>query len=566
MKFVVSILVLFILVSCGTKKNATSKSFTTNKQYLQTFHSGIRYKLKGQNAEAIRAFDSCLVAYPKDDAAAYGLAQCYLIENNLTKASEYIVIAAKLDPKNFAYTEELAYMYYKQDQLEKAEGEFKKLVEHDGKNVEWLFAYAEISKKLGKTQQTIDLIDKIVAQTGNYPDIAIEQFNLYRSIKQEEKAVQTLEEARKKFPEDVSLIATLVDYFFEKNRVNDAQNMLNELVKKDPNNGPAQFTLGQLLLRQGKNNEAQEHLVKGFESASIPIDNKMELLYQLFETQINPSDKLIELAEIIVKNHPDDAKGPSILGDIYLAQGKKLESLQAFKLALKLDDTKYPLWNQVLLLEYENQDFPALYTDARKCSAIFPTFVQPQLLYVIACNQTGKFHEAINAAETARGYLVRDPKIETELLGQLGEAYFNSGKIADGKKAFDEAISLDGTNLLVQNNYAYNLARFTKEYDKAFSIIQKVNDLAPNQAPFIDTRGLVYFYKEQFEKAKIDFEKALELVPNDKNFLDHLGDVNAKLGNIAKAIELWQSAKKQGCRNKVLEQKISTKKHIEANY
>jgi tetratricopeptide (TPR) repeat protein len=187
-------------------------------------------------------------------------------------------------------------------------------------------------------------------------------------------------------------------------------------------------------------------------------------------------------------------------------------------------------------------------------------------LYTIACNQTHKYQEAINAAEIARGYLVRDPKMEAELLGQQGEAYFNSGKISEGKKAFEEAISLDASNLLVQNNYAYNLARFTKEYDKAFSLIQKVNELAPNQAPFVDTRGTVYFYKADYEKAKADYEKALELFPNDKNFLDHLGDVNAKLGNTAKALELWQSAQKQGCKNKVLDQKISTKKYIEANY
>lgn len=566
MRLLVFSCLMLVFVSCGTKKSAGSNSMLSNKNYLETFHSGIRYKLKGQHAEAIRAFDSCLVAYPKDDAAAYGLAQCYLEQNDLTKASEYIIIASKLDPKNIAYTEELAYMYFKQGQAEKAEAEFKKLVDHDGKNVEWLFAYAELSKGLGKTQQTIDLIDKIVSQTGNYPDIAIEKFNLYRSLKQDDKALATLEEARKKFPDDVSLIATMVDYYFEKNRMSDAQNMLSELVKKDPNNGPAQFTLGQLYLRQGKNTEAQEHLVKGFESSSIPIDNKMQLLFQLFETQPTPSDNLVELAQIITKVHPEDAKGPSILGDIYLAKGKKVESLEAFKMALKLDDSKYPLWKQVILLEYENEDYTSLYADARKCSAIFPTMIQPQLLYTIACNKTKKFQEAITAAETAKGYLVREPKVEAELLGQQGEAYFNMGKIADGKKSYDEAVKVAPTNLLIQADYAYNLARFGKEYEKAFIQIEKVNQIAPNQAPFIDTRGMVSFFKGDYELAKTDFEKALALEENDKDILDHLGDAYAKLGNGTKAVEYWEKALKQGCKNKVLEQKISTKKYFEANY
>ena len=101
------------------------------------------------------------------------------------------------------------------------------------------------------------------------------------------------------------------------------------------------------------------------------------------------------------------------------------------------------------------------------------------------------------AAETAKGYLVREPKVEAELLGQQGEAYFSLGKIADGKKAYDEAIKIDPTNLLIQADYAFNLARFGKEYEKAFIQIEKVNQIAPNQAPFIDTRGMVSFLQRR---------------------------------------------------------------------
>ena len=74
------------------------------------------------------------------------------------------------------------------------------------------------------------------------------------------------------------------------------------------------------------------------------------------------------------------------------------------------------------------------------------------------------------------------------------------------------------------------------------------------------------FFKGDYELAKTDFEKALTLETNDKDILDHLGDAYAKSGNGTKAVEYWEKALKQGCKNKVLEQKISTKKYLEANY
>ena len=64
---------MLVLVSCGTRKAATSGKTNTRYDlaYIQTFHNAMRYKVKGQTNNAIQAFDSCLMIRPTDDAAAF---------------------------------------------------------------------------------------------------------------------------------------------------------------------------------------------------------------------------------------------------------------------------------------------------------------------------------------------------------------------------------------------------------------------------------------------------------------------------------------------------------------
>jgi Flp pilus assembly protein TadD len=101
---------------------------------------------------------------------------------------------------------------------------------------------------------------------------------------------------------------------------------------------------------------------------------------------------------------------------------------------------------------------------------------------------------------------------------------------------------------------------------KAITMIEEVNQLAPDQAPFIDTKGVVLFMSGDYSGAKKCFEKANELQPNEKNYVEHLGDVYFKLGDATKALELWKKAQQLGSKNKSLDKKIQTKTYVAPVY
>jgi len=365
-----------VLTSCGTKKVTADKTKPNSQSdlaYIQTFHHAMRYKVTGQTANAIQAFDSCLMIRPTDDAAAFGLSQCYLQLDNKTKAAEYTELATKLDPNNIWYTQELGYMYYNQGKFVESEKCFQKMVKAQPNNVDWLFAHADLLKRLGRQNEAINSINKMEDQLGVLPDLAIQKFELYVSLKQDEKGIQEIQKAREVYPDDLGLIGTLVDYYFSKREIAKAQSMLVELVKNDPTNARANLALGDLYYRQMNKTEAYKYFNAAFQGTGIDIDTKMSILLEMYEKQVMVDKELIGLADLLIQNYPNDAKGYSVKGDFLLRNNDKEGALEAYKKALTFEENKYAIWNQVLILEYELMKFEDLYKDARACSALFPT-------------------------------------------------------------------------------------------------------------------------------------------------------------------------------------------------
>ncbi len=558
---------LLIFTSCGTKKVAVGK---TNSQYdlayIQTFHNAMRYKVKGQLNDAILAFDSCLVIRPTDDAAAFGLSQCYLQLDNKSKAAEYTELASKLDPNNIWYTQELGYMYYNQGKFTEAEKCFAKMVKAQPNNVDWLFAHAEILKRLGRQTDAINSLNKMEDQLGVLPDLAIQKFELYVSLKQDEKGIAEIQKAREVYPDDLSLIGTLVDYYFSKREIAKAQSMLVELVKNDPSNARANLALGDLYYRQMNKPEAYKYFTAAFQGTGVDLDTKMSVLLDLYEKQVPVDKELINLADLLIASYPDNAKGYSVKGDLLLRNGQKEEALAAYKNALKFEENKFPIWNQVLMLEYELMKFEDLYKDARACSALFPTISSVQLLYTIACVQLDHFQEAIDAADMGKDLVVDDPATESEFYAQKGDALFGLKRYTEGAEAYDKALALFPSNSLTKNNYAMRLALANMDLPKAERLINEALDGKSNQAPYVDTKGLIYFKQGKFKQALEQFTIADELDKENKNYIEHMGDAFFKLGDTSKALELWKKALTLGSKNKLLTKKIQSKTYVDPEY
>ena len=560
-------LVLFLVSCASTKKSKEAPGFSAAEYpYIEKFHEGVRLKTRGQIKEAIAMFEQCLLIKQTDDAVYYALSELSLMNGNQAKSAEYILQAAKLDPNNIWYTQELAYMQFEQGNFTESAKNFQKLVKNEPRNVEWLYGYAECLVKTGKTSEAIKMFDKTEDQIGIQPELSIQKFKLYIEIKQAEKGIQELEKARKLYPEDAQLLATLVDYYFQTNQAEKALSFLEELVKATPDNGRAHLALADIYRQQGKQELAYVELKKAFQCEDVDIDTKMKILINIHEATYKIDPEIFELVEILVSQYPEEAKAYSIRGDYMLRAEKEDEALKSYKEALKFDKSQYPIWNQVMIMEYQKSKFEDLYEDSKVCLEYFPTIASVYLLNGISAVQLKKYEEAISTLETGKDLVVNDKEMESEIYSQLGEAYFGSKNYNAGKVNYEKAMVLDPKSMLIKNNYAYRLALAKIDLPLALTIANEILKENSDVSHFIDTKGFVLFQSEKYPESLLFFEKAYKIKPSDKIIVEHLGDGYLKTGNKEKAVEFWLKAKELGSTNKNLDKKIERKEYYEPLY
>ncbi len=565
-----SILLSLLMVSCGilkSKGKSDQPQLTkANFPYIEKFHEGIRLKEKGEIDDAIDALNYCLGVRQNDDAVFYALSELYIQKNDLIKSAEAIQKAAEIDPSNTWYIQEIAYMNFEQKKYSEAVKSFEKLVKKEPRNVDWLYGYAESLVRLGKTQDAIDALDKTEEQIGVVPDISIQKFNLYVQQKQPEKGVLEIEKARKSHPEDPQLIGVLVDYFFRTKQDDKAIGMLEAMAKADPTNGRVHLGLADIYKQKGKIDEYYTEILRAFACIDVDIDQKMKVLIDIHERNSKLTERDFQLIDILVAQYPTDTKAYSIQGDFYLKIENEPKALLAYKNALKYDQSKFPIWNQVLVMEYQKTDFDNLFIDSKKCLEFFPSNSSVYLFNGIAANQIHKFDEAISTLETGKEFISNDPVLKAEFEGQIGEAYFGLKKYTEGKKSYEKSLELDKNSTLNMNNFAYRLANAKIDLEKAEELIKKVNEKSPGQPHFIDTYGWILFQKGNYTKSFELIKKAFELDPKDKIIVEHMGDGYFKEGNIPKAIEFWKRAEELGSTNKNLRMKIDKKEYYEPVY
>ncbi|HNS42300.1 MAG TPA: tetratricopeptide repeat protein [Taishania sp.] len=559
-KILLIALIGIISVACATKKNSNQASIHSQASfsYIEAFHKGMRLKIKGDSDAAIEAFQKCLNMRKDDDAVFYALSQLYVAKKDYQQAVSMIESANKIDPKNIWYTEQLANLNYGLKQYDKAAIYFKKLVEYEPKNIDWLYGYGDCLLKNGKVEEAISIINKAEVVLGKNPSLSIEKFNLYKSIKKDKEAIAELESILKEYPQEPQVIATLADYYFSKGNVEKGVGYLTQLVAADPENGRAHLALGEIYRKQKKVDEAFEQFLAAFKCEDVDVDTKMSLLIELQESPLSSHPKTLELVDLMVDLHPESAKSNSIKGDYLLAKGQEKEALVYYKKALDTEKSQFPIWNQVMVLEYQYLMWNDLFEDSKQCLNYFPNLPIVYLLNGTSSIELNKPNEAIDVLTTGKAFVINNKGMEAEFMAQIGEANFMLKNIKEGKKWYEDAIKLDPSSNHLKNNYANRLAIAKIDFDLAFSLINQSISNSPTISQYYDTRGWIYFQQAKYSQALEDYLKAFELESTNALYIEHLGDVYSKLNQKDKALQYWQKAVELGVEKDVLKKKIAT--------
>ena len=579
MNKIISIVLLFAILwpACGYsqkhgKKKRKDKDSTekvdNSTEVTNIFIDATTAKLLGDKEKAISLYESCLRKNPQHAASMYELAQLYFDASDYSAAARFAEQAMELEPGNKWYKLLLVEIYGKAGEKKQLLEICEKLVKQDPGNVDFLYELSNAYLMNNDGNSAIKTYDKIEEIIGVTEEISLQKQKIYLIQKKTDQAAEEIEKLRTQFPEEETrYLSILAEMYMQAGKPDKAAEYYEQILKTDPQNTYIHITLADYYKQKGDKKRAFDELKIGFANPALDIDTKIRVLLSYFTVSEiyneNKSD-VFQLAQILVKTHPDDPKAHSMYGDFLLDDKKYAEARDEYRKVISIDSSRYAVWESLLNTDIQLTDYESLTSEASRAIELFPLLPVPYLFKGVALLEKKQIAESISSFNTGVKLVSGNIPLQLQFYTYLGDAYNRDKNYSLSDESYDKALKLDPENSLVLNNYAYYLSLRNENLDKAETMAAKAVKSDPSNPANMDTYGWVLYKLGRYTEAAEWVEKAVAATPAaDPDLLEHLGDIYFKLGNVDKAVETWKNALKAGKGSEFLEKKVKERKLYE---
>jgi tetratricopeptide (TPR) repeat protein len=526
----------------GTYARMSEKDIKLQEKYM----SAIVQQQIGKFDDAAKLFAEVLDKNPKCDGCAFQLSR---LSDQLKKpqdALDFAKKAATLDPQNKWYQMNLAEIFEKIGKDREAIDIYRKII--DGNSFgndfsdELYFRLAFAQVRLNEPAKAIKTLDELEKKIGIDEEISDKKHVIYDELGDKKRAAAELRRLADAFPQVAEYQYATANYYEKIGERNAATQIYERLLKNDPSDSKAQLALA------GKNRDPSVSNASGskdvafllslkglFAKPDISIDEKIKTILPSAQKISEHKDKALavaglELAEILERTHPNDAKAYALVADMLYHNDRLPESLVKYKRCLDINKTIYAVWEQKMYVEEELGLFDDLLKTSTIATDLFPSQAAAFYFNGLANERKGQLGTAIEALEQALLMSAKKPIIRSNTLSELGVTYFKSKSYDKSSENFEAALKVEPLSPIALMRFANSLAARKTEPERAL--------LMANQA------------------RKIAAER-------DPSVLEMYGDYLFKTGDRDGAIEMWQLAKEKGSKSTILEKKIVAKDLVE---
>jgi len=576
-----SIVVLFVVVvSCSGSKNITEQQLVNaavkssktelpeqkRMEFDYLFSEALKQKMFGNPQNAIQILSSCLEIDPNSSAAMYELASIHAANKDFTSATLLLEKAISINSGNVWYKQMLAQIYQQTKRFDDAARVYDDLLKNDPENQQFLYTKAMMLASAKKYDEAIKTFKTLEQETGINEQISVEIQELYLLNGQVEKAFQEIEKLINSNPSETRYYGLLADLYQNQGDSVNALKNYNKILEIDPESGFVHFSLSSYYLENNQFEKSFEETKKGFSSKNVELQTKVQLYMMLASNREQSKltdEKELELIQILIDNHPGGFLVYTIQADNFLRNNKLAEAREAMLKALDLENNDYMIWERLLFIDNDLQDWQVLYEHSTNAIELFPNQPNVYLLKSVACIQLEKYDETITVIDEGLDFVVDNPALKGQMLMLKGEALYKQNKIDEAFELFDKSVELSPENYVGLNNYAYYLSLVGRELDKAERMSGKVVERFPDNSTYLDTYAWVLFKKGNYTLAKFYMEAAIKYGGEDNAvMLEHYGDILFMLNKLEEAKQYWKKAKENGGKSEVLLQKIKEQKYI----
>jgi tetratricopeptide (TPR) repeat protein len=567
---IIGLLCLLIVPSALVPVMAQLERPLTNAELniQKLFIDANREKLLGAFDKAASLYLEVLELDDDNDGAQYELARVYEALDQNDKALTYINFAIRGSADNEWYYVMKGGILEGMEEYAAAVDVYEKLISLNPKQGYYYEHLVGLLERTNQLTRALDILNKHELVAGVIPELIFEKVDLYNETEQPQKGIAELDKLVRLYPGNTAFLHRLATQHIIVGDVGGAQKYYEQILALDPEDGKANLALAAEFKKSGDDLTYLKSIRGLMSNPAVSLDVKViELIPFVEKFANNPrADFGTELGEVIAAisaQYPNEAKAHALYADFLFNKGDLRNARQEYERTLVLDKSVFAVWEQLLYLKLEQQDFNGVLTTAEKALDVFPNQASVYHLSGLARYRKQDWQGAANDLQQALIMSGRNAKLQTEILMLLGNVYQETGQ---GEKAVDalaKAAKLSANDAVVLNSYAYLLAVTGQSLDVAKEMALKASEIKPASADVEHTLAWIAFQSNDLNSARAYMEKSMEHGGGDDyRTLEHYGDIRISMGETDQAIEYWQLSLESGNPSEVLKRKIAERRLI----
>ena len=348
---------LFILPAFADKKKKTENiqelDEKTRLEFDYSFMEGVRSKITGDYQAAIGWFDNCLKILPSSSVAKYEIAGILTAGEDYNGALQLAREAVAGNPDNMWYKILLANILQKKAMIEEACNVYADIIAKYPNKEEFYLIEAELYISVEKWQKAIEVFDRYEQQNGITEPVSIEKIKLYTKLDDVKKASNELLKLIRKFPDKSEYLSLLAELYFNYNQDKKGLQILDRILKAEPDNGFVHFYLADYYRSKKELKEADRHTKEALVSDKIENGYKIQYILKLIlnpDTTLTSDSQLDNYMNLLMQKYSDDLSVRALHSDFLKKDHKLAEARNELEYILSKDKNNYLIWEELLLM------------------------------------------------------------------------------------------------------------------------------------------------------------------------------------------------------------------------
>lgn len=554
-KVVLAVLLAFLAfnVFADGKKKVGDEPVLDEKNQLEfdySFMEGVRCKITGDFQAAIGWYDNCLKINPQSPVVKYEIASLLMANEDYNGALQLAREAVAGNPGNMWYKILLANVLQKKSMIEEACNVYADIIAKYPEKEEFYLIEAGLYTSVEKWQKAIEVYDRYELQNGITEPVSIEKIKLYTKLDDVKKASNELVKLIKKYPDKDEYLSLLAELYFNYNQEKKGLQILDRLLKADPDNGFVHFYLADYYRDKKQDTEVEKHMKSALLSDKIDNGYKIQYILKLIlnpDTTLVSETQLNSYMDLLMSKYSDDLSVRALHSDFLKKDNRLKEAKAELEFILSKDKNNYLIWQELLLLCNEMADTTCMYNTGTEAIKYFPDQPLPYALSGISLMMRKDFKAAMPYFQ--KGIELTDDKVElkSQFYSYLADCYYNLDSVQPAFDMFDKVLMINPNDVLVLNNYAYYLSLRNEKLEQAERMSSKAISLEPDNGTYLDTYAWVLYKRGEYSQARYYMKLAIEKTKEPSGLLyEHYGDILYRNGDKEEALKMWKKASELG--------------------